>query len=221
VLSDDFARTGDREKLGSCLSACVEAGGAHFVRGWGERNRSICDAVTTAWAAVGWAYVSEGLNVAGIEWLRDWRSRSDAEQWILNSRAAALFDTRQYVEVIEVVRHALDNRPAGEQADFLVENGLRAALLVEDEASFHAIYDDYHEAFEHSPREERYASFDALHAFASLLGADSPREIEAVHVGAKRSLNACGWARALWTRYLRRRLPWWWRLRLWFMAIGA
>jgi len=194
--------------LGQTLQACIEAGVPDFVRRWGRANSELCAEDTEAWMAVGWGFSCENHQQDTIDWLRDYRSRPDSEQWAINLVAASYYDTGRHAEALDVCRYGLENRPIDHGADFLVDNGLKCALTLGDEDGFLALHDDFGAIIETSPREKFRPRYDALGYFARLLRTSSFGEVRALHAESRALRVEIGWT-DLWKTWVSRRLRWW------------
>ena len=105
----------DEEKPRRALTAYIEMLGTHkqgralrkAVRRWGPVLRL----TTEGWGQTGYALVTCGSYKHAVAWLDEWRTRPDAQGWMLFNLAAALRARAEFDEAVAVNRHALTLAP--------------------------------------------------------------------------------------------------------------
>ncbi len=75
-----------------------------------KQNREWLRKDTDGWGKVGYVLACIGKPDAVIDWLKDWKTRPNAESWMLNNLVLMLQRKHRYAESREVVRHAVSLR---------------------------------------------------------------------------------------------------------------
>lgn len=85
----------------------------HFRRAW-RRHRGALRRDDAPWGQTGYALSLMGSEREVIDWLGDWKERKQVESWVLHNLVLALVRCRREDEAVEIIRHGVSLRLAGD-----------------------------------------------------------------------------------------------------------
>ncbi|MCB9649858.1 MAG: C39 family peptidase [Deltaproteobacteria bacterium] len=203
-----------REELATALRQLCELGEAQDVLSMVDEQRARFEAHTELWAVEGLALLRMGRPFDAAAKLESWRKRPGLTQIVLLIYVSALEQLGRWYDVREAARYALSRLERQSSASNLAAALLAASLsaddhdcMVTDYATFGALL---------GPASDAAPVPTFLHLSHEALTSTEPRQVAVLHRQVRRYFPQHPWMQRLWRGVFEARLPWWWRLWLFF-----